>query len=577
MNSRLLAFLLLTATLLRCGDSDSIAPTRETNPINASILITVLDPAGDPVKDAVVSIGNLSGQTDEHGLYFFNNADITDRAHVKIEKPGYFKGSRTLYASEGAIQYATITLLNFDEVGTFPVASGGLLNVDSRSSLNFPQDAVVRKDGTPYTGVVHVKAYTIHADDPDLSTKMPGILEGRNQSGEWGMLSSYGMMAVEIQSPSGEELKVKDGKKVKMEIEVPADMRNAAPGTIPLWYFDEEEGEWQQEGTAVFNGSAYEAEVGHFSIWNCDDWNESVNWRGQFVDESGKPLANMTICMTIVNSQATRCDNTDTDGNVTGYLPSGEMVELKVVGECGNAFMTQPIGPYTEDEDYGPVTVTLPTESISVVTGLAVDCEDQPVTNGYAIISLDTKHYVTSLNPADGSFIQKFLHCDQSSAAVVVVDVGTQKQSKPVYVAYFPEINTGTLKACDELKEYLTIAFEGFTEQYFFAFPSMTISAFDQTTTISVSELLQGDASFGFNFGCTTPGPCAVSSGGGRLYLPNGEFVFVLGLDINLIEYGPVGGDVKGTFTGQVNGGGNGQGGPGYTDFTGTFSVIRGE
>ena len=43
-------------------------------------------------------------------------------------------------------------------------------------------------------------------------------------------LSSYGMMAVEIQSPSGEELKVKDGKKVEMEIEVPASMRNAAPG-----------------------------------------------------------------------------------------------------------------------------------------------------------------------------------------------------------------------------------------------------------------------------------------------------------------------------------------------------------
>ncbi len=575
MNSRLLAFLLLTATLLKCGDADPIAPTRETNPINSSILITVLDPAGDPVKDAVVLIGNLSGQTDDNGLYFFNNADITDRAHVKIEKPGYFNGSRTLYASEGMIQYATVTLLNLDEVGTFPVASGGLMNVDSKSSLRFPQDAVVKSDGTPYSGMVHVKAYTIHADDPDLSTKMPGILEGRNLSGEWGMLSSYGMMAVELQSPSGEELKVKDGKKVQMEIEVPTAMRSDAPGTIPLWYFDEVEGEWQQEGSAVFNGTAYEAEVGHFSIWNCDDWNESVNWRGQFVDEGGEPLANMTICMTIVNTQATRCDNTDDAGIVTGFLPSSEMVEVKMVGECGNAFFTQQIGPFTADADYGPVTVAFPAQSISVLTGLTVDCEDQPVSDGYAIVSVGTKHYVAAINPVDGSFAQKFLHCDLATAAVVVVDEKAQKRSQPVYFAYFPEINTGTIKVCDELEEYLTITFEGFTEQYFFAFPSVSILA--QETYIFVDELLQGDASFGFVFSCTTPGLCAGSSGGGRFYLPNGEFVYVLDMHVTVIEYGPVGGDIKGTFSGQVNGGGNGQGGTGYTDFTGTFSVIRGE
>lgn len=575
MNPRLLAFFLITATLLRCGDSDPIAPTRETNPINSSILISVVDPAGDPVKDAVVSIGDLSGQTDDNGLYFFNKANITDRAHIKIAKPGYFSGSRTLYASEGAIQYATITLLNLDEVGTFPVASGGLLNVDSKSSLKFPQDAVVKSDGTPYSGMVHVKAYTIHADNPALSTMMPGILEGRNQSGEWGMLSSYGMMAVEIQSPSGEELKVKDGKKVEMEIEVPASMRNAAPGTIPLWYFDEVEGEWQQEGSAVFNGTAYEAEVGHFSIWNCDDWNESVNWRGQFVDESGDPIANMTICLTIVSTQTTRCDNTDGDGFVTGFLPSNEMVEIKMVSECGNVYFTQQVGPFTTDAAYGPVTVAFPSQSVSVLTGRTLNCADQPVTDGYALISVGTKHHVATLNPVDGSFAQKFLHCDQATAAVVVVDEKAHKRSQPVYLSYFPEINTGTIKVCDELEEYLTITFEGFAEQYFFAFPAVTILA--QETYIFVDELLQGDASFGFGISCTTPGPCADSEGGGRFYLPNGEFVYVLDMLVTIIEYGPVGGDIKGTFSGQVNGGGNGQGGPGYTDFTGTFSVIRGE
>jgi hypothetical protein len=44
-------------------------------------------------------------------------------------------------------------------------------------------------------------------------------------------------------------------------------------------------------------------------------------------------------------------------------------------------------------------------------------------------------------------------------------------------------------------------------------------------------------------------------------------------MDLNVTEYGPIGGYISGSFSGKINVGGNGSGGPGDSDYAGTFSV----
>ncbi|MEI2747339.1 MAG: hypothetical protein V9E88_01095 [Ferruginibacter sp.] len=84
------------------------------------------------------------------------------------------------------------------------------------------------------------------------------------------LLTSYAMMAVELESAAGEKLQLKEGSEATLVFAVPAVAQSSAPASIPLWYVDEKIGLWREEGTATKQGNQYTGKVKHFSFWNCD-------------------------------------------------------------------------------------------------------------------------------------------------------------------------------------------------------------------------------------------------------------------------------------------------------------------
>jgi hypothetical protein len=46
----------------------------------------------------------------------------------------------------------------------------------------------------------------------------------------------------------GEKVELAEGLPATLTFAVPASMKDQAPATIPLWYFDEDEGIWKEEG-----------------------------------------------------------------------------------------------------------------------------------------------------------------------------------------------------------------------------------------------------------------------------------------------------------------------------------------
>ncbi len=547
--------------------------------VSSSLFIHVIEVDGAPVVEAVVQLGDQIYLTDMFGTCFVQDVEMSARAYFTVSKFGFFNGSRRLYVSEGKIQYARIVLLTDQEVGSFSASAGGHIEIDPSSSLVFPADAIVLEDGTPYTGEVHINGYTIHGDDPDLSDKMPGRLEGRYLNGEQGVLASYGMMAVEMHTSSGEELKVKDGQRVALRIDVPEMMRGGAPQEIPMWYFDEEIGEWQQEGFAQFNGTMYEAQVSHFTIWNCDEWNQSVLWTANFVGESGAPLANMKVCVTVVNRMTTACENSDEFGLVKANLPANEIVEVKVYGDCGTVLYSKNIGPFTNDAYGGAITMAFSTgsEFLSSVSGFGLDCNDLPIKKGLAIVTHHAQHYVSIINPSDGSFHHNFVSCATGNARVSVYDQKTLKNSEPKQLVVAENMDAGTLKACDEVDTYLNLNFQGFEGQYIFHHPTASYSPVEKRIYVDATDGSPDGMFFRFDFACQNGGNCPAGSWGAKVTLPNGQVVFLATLNLSITEFGPIGGAVTGNISGVFYGGGNGQGGPGDTNFNGKFSVQRTE
>ena len=116
--------------------------------------------------------------------------------------------------------------------------------------------------------------------------QMPGMLYAENENGAERMLQTLGMLAVELRGSGGEDLNLAEGSTSEIKVPVDASLMSIAPNTIPLWYFDEVNGYWKEEGQATLQGNMYVGTVSHFSFWNCDIPTEAI-----------------TLCVTATNEE----------------------------------------------------------------------------------------------------------------------------------------------------------------------------------------------------------------------------------------------------------------------------------
>ena len=102
-----------------------------------------------------------------------------------------------------------------------------------------------------------------------------------------------------------------------------------APNEIPLWYFDEDNGYWIEEGSATLQGTKYVGTVSHFSFWNYDIPTEYVNICLNIFDTNSNPLNNIRINIeSELNGTGTGITNED--GEVCGIVPANQILNLNI-------------------------------------------------------------------------------------------------------------------------------------------------------------------------------------------------------------------------------------------------------
>src|SRR5690606_17688534 len=125
-----------------------------------------------------------------------------------------------------------------------------------------------------------------------------------------------------ITTPTGEHLQLAKGKPSTLKVKIPESQLSSAPDKIPLWYFDDAEGFWKEEGLAIKQGDSYVGTVEHFTDWNCDDPNEIATIIGTVLDCTGQPVITGQIYAGQSSSDlrnSTSIDNTGGSGNETGF------------------------------------------------------------------------------------------------------------------------------------------------------------------------------------------------------------------------------------------------------------------
>ena len=419
-------------------------------PVTATLQGNILDENGQPASGVTVKVGNKTTTTNAKGYFRIVNASLDKKSSlVTVDKTGYFKAYREFSATSGVNQ-VVIKLIPKNLSGTINSSSGGEVTLTNGSKISLPANGVVSASGGSYSGVINVYASYIDPTAQDISQTIPGSLTADDKDNRRVVLNSYGMVAVELQSSSGEKLQIASGNTATLTIPIPASVQSTAPASISLWYVDEQTGIWKEEGTATKNGTNYVGQVKHFSFWNCDVSATAILLSMTLHTPDGDPLVHALVKLTR-SSGSSSCGWTDSLGQVSGHVPSNEPLLMQVLAyPCNTVIYSQNIGPFTQNTNIGVITVPATSSGLVTIEGKLLNCTGGPVANGYAIIYYDNMvRYAATSN--SGDFSTNFTICTSSptSCDIIGVDNAAQQQGSLTNVTIVaPLTNAGNISAC---------------------------------------------------------------------------------------------------------------------------------
>lgn len=478
----IVAILLSLVMVTSCQDDDAVSnngPQQEEvpdsfseyfgNDISKDFMGNVVDINKNPISGVSITIGNETATTDSNGVFIINNASVNQRfGYIKAEKAGYIHASRSVVPTSGTNK-VSIMMLEATVVGT--VNSGTLSTVtDSNgSSVSFDGN-FIKEDGSAYTGAVDVIMHHLDPADDDMAMQMPGMLYAQNEAGAERMLQTLGMLAVELRGTAGEDLNLAEGSTSEIKIPVDASLMSIAPATIPLWYFDEVNGYWKEEGQATLQGNMYVGNVSHFSFWNCDIPAEAIVLCVTANNSDDLPLANTKISITSATF-GTTYGYTNANGEVCGYVPSGETLGLNVYNFdlCGDAPLhSENIGPFTEDSNITIVVPDNPGIIEETVTGTFNTCDGDPVSDGYVQLSYGNQTFTDGVD--DGTFEINLLRCSDNNTFTIKGSdyVNLQSTDSISYTFTPPLTNIGSISACNAITEFIEYTLDDDNSVLFF-------------------------------------------------------------------------------------------------------------
>jgi hypothetical protein len=432
--------------------------------INTNFTGKIFDENGDPVNNALITAGAKTTHTDLNGVFRINDVNISEQfGLVSAEKSGYFPGYRTVFSNADASNYIEIKLIPREIKSSFQSQSQATVSIANGVNVVFDKTAFVTNSGASYSGEVKVFGAYLDPSSENFENIMPGDLRGIDSKEQIVALVSYGMLAVELEGSDGQKLKVAPGGKATINLNIPSAFLASAPASIPLWYFDAETGKWKEEGSAKKINNAYTGEVSHFSYWNCDVPQNFVYASMELKDQHNNPLAYTSVKIINTSNGTFGYGKTDSTGYVKMWVPKDAPLEVNVINFCNEVLFTKNAGSYSQDANLGELEVNV-NETIAVtISGTVVNCNSEPVQNGFVNALLDGLYYRSPV--INGQFSLLINRCQNTDvqATIIASDIDAKKESLPAYFTVNKgNFEAGKLVACDtEIEEYIQFSIDG--------------------------------------------------------------------------------------------------------------------
>ena len=273
------------------------------------------------------------------------------------------------------------------------------------------------------------------------------------------------MLAVELRGSGGEDLNLANNTTAEIKLPLDANLVSSAPTTIPLWYFDEVNGYWIEDGEASLVDDTYVGTVSHFSFWNADTPFESVNLCVTVVNEMNDPIPNLRLFLSSDYVSGQGFTYTDNLGQACGSFPINSNGQIKISTPFNTTCLTSilqisDIGPFTSDSAIEFVLADYVFEDENII-GSYNDCNGDLVNNGYVVLRYENWNFYDLVT--DGNFEIDFIRCsDQLNFSVEAIDYDNLQSSGVInYSLDTPITNIGFLQSCNNINEQIIYEIDG--------------------------------------------------------------------------------------------------------------------
>ena len=224
---------------------------------------------GANVGDVKISVsGSMVTNGNTTGYFSYPGIAPADRVVVTFSKDGYVSTTANVRIQANQVTFIDPVMAPVGTTGTY---TGSELTLHhAGGQITIPANALVDSSGHPFSGNATVSFTSFDPTNDAERNAFPGDFTGHTSSGEDIPILSYGFFDISVKDANGNELQLAPGQTAAFSIPIPADIQGTAPSTMPLWYFNESNGRWEEEGTVTKNGNAYVGSIPHFSVWNND-------------------------------------------------------------------------------------------------------------------------------------------------------------------------------------------------------------------------------------------------------------------------------------------------------------------
>ena len=337
---------------------------------------------------------------------FTVSAPVGDRTVVRVEASGFAEAFPVARVTSGQTANLGVKLVPIGVTETVSVTSGGTVSVpNSPARVTIPANGLVPVAGGAPAGSVNVSLTPINpAVEPSV---MPGGFNGiAAGGGSVQPLESGGAMQLDVRDGAGARYTLAPGTTATIRIPLRTQSANP-PATMPLWYFDDAEGVWREDGVATLQGTGanrfYEGPVTRVTYWNADLVLDSIVVNGCVKDANGQPVANAFVQTEGIDYTGTAFDSTAGDGTFSVAMRKSGRAKLGLFEFDAQTFNLVPV---SNTVNVGPsaTDITLPNCLVKQPGQLAITTTALPngtigvAYNQTLVASGGVPGYVWSLN-----------------------------------------------------------------------------------------------------------------------------------------------------------------------------------